>query len=332
MNQDRDKLARSFGTVASSYATARPGYPVDAAAWLAGGDDGFGKARSVLELGAGTGRLTEHLIGQPGLRVVPSDRAHEMLVHLRERIPHARALVAAAERIPMPSRTFDVVAVAQAFHWFGHDEALPEIARVLRPDGHLALVWNIPDESTPWVRKLQRIVPRPVSHEDDIAPLRETKYFGFVEERRFRTWETVTRTSLLELVKSRSPYAVADEASRERMLAEVGALYDDYDRGTAGLQLPYVTRCYRARVIHQDGLGRRPAPRPGRGYRRPSGPAMGRPPATPSRPTTASGDSPAGPETPGEETGIGRTAPPSVDTDPQEPPTDDDGTLLIDLR
>lgn len=311
MNHDRDKLARSFGSVADAYAAARPGYPRDAAAWLVGGPSGFsGDPRSVLELGAGTGRLTEQLTSQ---RLVTTDPSHEMLLRLRERMPHARALAATAERIPMPSRSFDVIVAAQAFHWFDHDTALPEIARVLRPDGHLALVWNIPDESTPWVRKLQRIVPRPVSHDEDVLPLQESRYFGPVEEKKFRTWETVTRSSLQELVKSRSPYAVADEATRARMLADVGALYDDYDRGSAGMQMPYVTYCYRARVQRQDSLfPRPPAPRPGRS-------ARGR----------------AGAPTPGQ-AGSGAPTPPkaaptSGSQPPPPPPDDDDGTLLIDF-
>ena len=308
---DKDKLARSFGAVADSYEAARPGYPDDAAAWLIGGVSGFsGEPRSVLELGAGTGRLTQRLTSQ---RLVTTDPSHEMLTRLRDRMPHARALVARAEQIPMPSRTFDVIVAAQAFHWFDHPTALPEIARVLRPDGHLALVWNIPDESTPCVRKLQRIVPRPVSHDEDVVPLQETKYFGFIEEKRFRTWETVTRDSLQELVRSRSPYAVAGEEQRAQMLADVRALYDDYDRGPAGLQMPYVTHCYRARVQRQDSLfPRPPAPRPGQSARNRAG-----------VPTTR-------PE-PGQTTrGATPTGQPGVPK--QTPPPDDDGTLLIDFH
>lgn len=335
MNTDRNELARSFGSVADAYDSARPDYPEGAANWLVEGPPSAARRRDpeprmVLELGAGTGRLTEHLTAH---RLVATDPSHEMLLKLRDRLPRARVLSAAAEQIPMPSRAFDVVVAAQAFHWFDHATAMPEIARVLRPDGHLALVWNIPDESTPWVRKLQRIVPRPVSHDEDTVALMETPYFGHVEEQTFRSWRTVTRESLLQLVQSRSPYAVADEETKEQMLADVGALYDDYDRGTAGLQMPYVTRCYRARVVRQDGLGRRPAPRPGRGYRRPTAAAGPGPAGT--APAKSDDISTTGPAKSAEDTRTdqkaGQRAP--IDPDrPQDPPTDDDGTLLIDFR
>lgn len=303
MNEDRQKFAKSFGSVADAYDNARPDYPAAAADWLVHGAGGGSDPRTVLELGAGTGLLTERLTGH---RLIATDPAVEMLAKLRERLPRARVLASTAEQIPLPSRTFDIVVAAQAFHWFDHPVAFPEMARVLRPDGHLALVWNIPDESTPWVRKLQRIVPRPVSHDEDMAPMRETPYFGFVEEQTFRSWKSVTRDDLLNLIRSRSPFAVADEDTKASMLEQVSALYDDYDRGFAGLQMPYVTRCYRARGLRQDAIhSRGPAPRPGQGRNRPKTPS----------PAAAS-----------------PTAPPAVPpTTPPEPP-EDDATLLIDFR
>lgn len=313
---DKDTFARSFGSVADSYESARPDYPAEAAEWLIRGEGGSG-THVVLELGAGTGLLTRGLTHH---ELLATDPSAPMLSRLRDALPGVPAAVASAEHIPLPSHAVDVVVAAQAFHWFDHEVALPEIARVIRPDGHLALVWNVPDEGTPWVRKLQRIVPRPVSHDEDLAPLRETPYFGAVEERRLRTWKTVDKHKLLELVRSRSPFAVADQAAREQMLADVGALYDDYDRGTAGLQLPYITYCYRARVQRQPASTRRPAARL----------------VTLTRPTPSRAGDPTAPGTASE----GDAAAPGVPVEehhaaPHTPPTDppaDDGTLLIDFR
>ncbi len=311
---DKDKFARSFGSVVDSYQSARPDYPADAAEWLVRGEGGSGP-HMVLELGAGTGLLSQRLTGH---KLLATDPSPQMLGRLRDALPGVPAAVAAAEHIPLPSHAVDVVVAAQAFHWFDHEVALPEIARVLRPDGHLALVWNVPDEGTPWVRKLQRIVPRPMSHDDDIAPLHATPYFGAVEEKRFRIWTTVDKQKLLDLVKSRSPYAVADQATREQMLADVGALYDDYDRGTAGMQLPYITYFYRAKVQRQ------PAARHGAGSRGGSA-AAGRPPGTAMGSSSRDVATPAAPEAP-------EARQRAVVASPPVKPPEDDGTLLIDFR
>ena len=120
-------LARAFGAVAEAYDRGRPGYPAAAAAWLMGGE-----AQVVLELGAGTGKLTRELVDQ-GHAVFATEPDEAMLAVLRERVPEVSAKVATAEEIPANDRSVDVVVVAQAFHWFDHEAALPEMARVLKP-------------------------------------------------------------------------------------------------------------------------------------------------------------------------------------------------------
>ena len=124
------------------------GLPAEAAAWLTGGE-----AKVVLELAAGTGKLTRELVDQ-GHAVFATEPDEAMLEVLGERVPEVSAKVATAEDIPANDRLVDVVVVAQAFHWFDHQAALPEIARVLKPGGHVALVWNSRDERIPWVRRM----------------------------------------------------------------------------------------------------------------------------------------------------------------------------------
>ena len=82
----------------------------------------------------------------------------EMRAELEVALPGARALAGSAEAIPLPDASTDVVTSAQAFHWFDHDAALPEIARVLRPGGRLALVWNSRDDRDPWMARLSAII------------------------------------------------------------------------------------------------------------------------------------------------------------------------------
>jgi SAM-dependent methyltransferase len=246
MNDEVRDHALSFSAVAEAYDRARPSYPKDAVSWLMGSG-----LSTVVELGAGTGKLTELLVGA-GHDVIATDPLPSMLAHLRTRVPGARVAVASAEHIPVPSRSTDVVVCAQSFHWFDHHVALPEIARVLRPGGVLALVWNARDEGIPWVRKLGAIIGSPENHSDLAGPAGASEHFGLIEEQEFRFWQTLRRDQLFDLVRSRSYVALLEEAERDTLLSRVGALYDDYGRGPDGMQLPYLTRCYRTVVRHRD--------------------------------------------------------------------------------
>ena len=238
--------ARRFGSVAEAYDRGRPAYPAEAVTWLTGGE-----AKVVLELGAGTGKLTRQLV-DAGHAVFATDPDEAMLEVLHERVPEVSAKVATAEDIPANDRSVDVVVVAQAFHWFDHGVALPEIARILKPGGHVALVWNSRDERIPWVRKMGDLLGRQDSNTSSAQQLVHSGLFGFMEETSFKHWQEVNRESILDLARSRSSYLVMDDAEQEEHLAEVRAFYADYGRGMDGMQIPYVTRCYRAVVIDRD--------------------------------------------------------------------------------
>jgi len=249
--------AHSFGSVVDAYDRARPTYPPAAAAWLVGQD-----AATVLELGAGTGKLTTHLVDL-GHDVLATDPDPSMLARLSRNLPDVRTIVAHAEDLPVGDRAFDAVLAAQAFHWFDLDRALPEIARVLKPAGRIGLVWNQRDESIPWVRRLGAIIGTQEQLDEPAQALAESGLFGEVEEASFVHWQHIDRKSIQDLVLSRSNVAVLDEDGRAAKLAEVVAFYDDYGRGMDGMQLPYVTRCFRASVVdhtddgpaHEDAAG-----------------------------------------------------------------------------
>ena len=114
-------------------------------------------AATVLELGAGTGKLTAQLV-ELGHDVVATDPDKAMLDRLVRNLPEVRTIEAHAEELPVGDRAFDAVVAAQAFHWFDLDRALPEMARVLKPGGRIGLAWNQRDESIPWVRRLGKII------------------------------------------------------------------------------------------------------------------------------------------------------------------------------
>ena len=234
--------ALSFGGVADAYDRARPTYPREAAAWLVGSEHAH-----VLELGAGTGKLTEQLHAL-GHRVLATDPLPTMLQHLVTRLPRTPAVVAAAENIPMRARSVDVVVGAQAFHWFDLSRALPEIARVLRPGGHLSLTWNLRDERIPWVKRLGALIGTAEQQHDPTHALQASHLFGFVETSTYRFWQPLDRERLHDLVRSRSNIALMSETERERVMRKVDALYEEYGRGHDGMLMPYVTHCYRAVV------------------------------------------------------------------------------------
>jgi SAM-dependent methyltransferase len=240
--------------VADAYDRARPSYPREAAAWLVGME-----SAQVLELGAGTGKLTEQLRAL-GHRVLATDPLEPMLRHLCTRVPGTPAVLAVAEAIPLRARSVDVVVGAQAFHWFDHGRALPEIARVLRPGGHLALTWNLRDERVPWVKRLGALIGTQEQENDPTHALLSSHLFGFVESATYRHWQPLDRGRLRDLVLSRSNIAVQSEPERDRVLRKVDALYEEYGRGPDGMLLPYVTHCYRAvvrapAVVEEQGPG-----------------------------------------------------------------------------
>jgi ubiquinone/menaquinone biosynthesis C-methylase UbiE len=248
MDEEHQRLARSFGSVAEAYDRGRPTFPQEAVRWLVGPDPA-----TVLEVGAGTGKLTEQLVAL-GHDVHATEPSPEMLEILRRNLPDTRTSQASAEELPVADRSVDVVVAAQSFHWFDLERALPEIARVLRAGGRLSLVWNLRNEKIPWVRKLGTLIGNQELLAKDIAePLVHSGLFGFVEDASFPFWQDINRDTIQDMVLSRSNVALLDDEAREAKLAEVVAFYDDYGRGMDGMRLPYDTQCYRAVVVEQPG-------------------------------------------------------------------------------
>lgn len=143
------RRASSFGAAARSYAEHRPHYPDTAVAWA------LEPVRSrrivrVLDLGAGTGRVTEAL-QRAGVDVIAVEPDAEMRAVMLERVHGVAVLAGTAEDIPLPDERVDAVVVGQAFHWFDAERAYSEIARVLKPGGVLAAMWNADNVQVPWV-------------------------------------------------------------------------------------------------------------------------------------------------------------------------------------
>jgi len=297
--------ALSFGSVVDAYERGRPGYPLDAVRWLTGEEP-----LTVLELGAGTGKLTRALV-ELGHDVHATDPDPAMLDRLAQNVEVPRISQTSAEEIPAADASYDLVVVGQAYHWFDKERALPEIARVLKRGGSLAMVWNVRDDRIPWVRRLGRLLGDQERNAGPDEALESSPYFGPVEAETFKQWQVVDRESIRDLVLSRSNVATLAPEEREAKIREVVAFYDDYGRGMDGMQLPYVVQCFRA-VVGIRPRTEKPAP-----------------PAEPTSPEDT--DAPPldldGPATDVPYGAYGE------DTVAVDPPTDDDsGVLLIDFR
>ena len=319
---DSPPPARSFGARADAYDRGRPTYPTDSVEWMTAADP-----ITVLELGAGTGKLTGELI-ELGHDVRATDPDEAMLAVLRRRFPEVRTAVCTAEKIDAPDNSFDVVVAAQCFHWFDLDKALPEIQRVLKPSGRLSLVWNERDERIPWVKKLGRIIGTQEQNTNPEKELKASLKFIMVEHEEFKHWQVVTRRSIVDLVASRSNIAELDDETREAKLDEVLSFYDSYGRGMDGMQLPYVTRCFRARVVKRREPPANPTPRPGVSASSTTIPAVGDSSTT--IPAVSDGSKP--PMDAAKMPDPDLTQEIKLDGFPTDPPSDDDGVLLIDFR
>jgi SAM-dependent methyltransferase len=237
--------AKSFGAVASAYDAGRPTFPAEALTWILGP----GRGLQVLDLGAGTGKLSA-VAADLGHDVVAVDPSQEMLEVCRRR-SGIDTMVGAAESIPLAHASVDAVIVGQAFHWFDHARALPEIARVLRPNGVLGLLWNNADMVVPWVRRMMHAI-QGSDHAggdrfDPVPILLQSDLFALVETSRFRHWQDLTRNGLRLLAESHSRIAVLTESRREAVLEQIDTLYDTTARPPEPLRMPYLTDCYRAR-------------------------------------------------------------------------------------
>jgi SAM-dependent methyltransferase len=244
---DRATRARSFGSVADAYDRGRPGYPLEAVRWL------LGEAPlEVVDLGAGTGKLTEALVAA-GHRVVAVEPLAEMSARLRDRLPGVEVVSAHAEATGLADASADAVVAGAAFHWFDRSQALPEIARILRGPGVLGLLGNGFDRSVPWIERFAAVTGsqaqgRP-GHWPDATELRD--FFAEVEDAEFGHLHPIDRTRLLDLTVSRSQVATLEPSERQALLERVAALWDG-EPGLAGagqVDMAYVTRVRRASTL-----------------------------------------------------------------------------------
>lgn len=240
------KRASSFGPAAAEYAIHRPGYPDAAVEWALRPVRGR-KVVRVLDLAAGTGRLTEAL-QRATVNVIAVEPDPRMRAEMLRRVPGVAVLAGSGEDIPLPDERVDAVLIGQALHWLDQERALPEIARVLKPGGVFAALWNSDDHRVDWVVEYSRLSGFPP---DDKAPQRpsvaEHEAFGPIEWETFENSYRRSIDSLLATVGTFSAMLVLkphERAEKLRRLREYLLSRPETARGE--FDLPMITKVARA--------------------------------------------------------------------------------------
>ena len=244
------QAAQAFDGAAEAYDRGRPSFPPEAVTALAE-VLGIGPGVRVLDLAAGTGKLTRLLV-PTGAELVAVEPLDGMRARLEANLPGVRALEGTAEAIPLPDASADAVTAAQAFHWFDGRAALREIHRVLSPGGRLGLLWNIRDEQEDWVARLGEIIephrgtaPRVQSGAWRTA-FEETELFTPLISKHFSHVQDADPQGVVDRVLSISFIAGLSESEREQVEQQVRGLLaehpDTRDRET--FRVPYRTEIY----------------------------------------------------------------------------------------
>jgi SAM-dependent methyltransferase len=229
----------SFGAHADAYDRARPEWPEEVARWLVPED-----ARLVVELGAGTGKLTR-AIAALGARVVAVEPDERMRTVLEER--GLGGVSGSAEEIPLADGEADVVVAGSCLHWFDLDRALPEIRRVLCPGGRFAFGWNHRDTDDPRGARMQELMSAARGGfpgwraREWAAAVTEGGYFGEVERATFRHVHELPRDALGDHLVSFSGIGALSDEDLAELTAAVAAALGDGDP----VRLPSVVDAFR---------------------------------------------------------------------------------------
>jgi len=233
----KEAPADAFGNSAREYELGRPRWPEELIDQVAGELE-LGSDATVLDLGAGTGKLTRDLVPRFG-RVIAVEPDDAMRAVLEEGVSEAESLAGSAEAIPLPDASVDAVFTAEAFHWYASDESVGEIVRVLRPRGGLVILWNLDfgDPDPPMGEEVDRVID--VAFAKGGAPGIGKVLSGFwrepiakgpfepLQESEVERTVTRTRDQWLANMLSVSSIAALSDADREEFAARLHELVPD---------------------------------------------------------------------------------------------------------
>jgi SAM-dependent methyltransferase len=241
----RDEAWRGFQAGAGAYERARPGYRPELMAWLVAALD-LRPGRTVLDVGAGTGKLTRELVAT-GATVVAVEPVPGMRAILERAVPGASAFAGTAEALPLGEASVDAITAASAFHWFDAPVALAEFHRVLRRGGRLAMLWNRRRSDEPLHQAIDGIIEpyrhRASSHRDGSwrRDVERSGLFAAAAETLSPFEHELDPAGLVDRVSSISFISALPEPERESVLDRIRELA----AGTPPpLRLGYITEAY----------------------------------------------------------------------------------------
>jgi ubiquinone/menaquinone biosynthesis C-methylase UbiE len=256
MSEVHEIAAIGFGAEADAYDRARPSYPPDAIEWLVNGL-GIGPGRQIVDLAAGTGKLTALLAGS-GAELIAIEPVAAMRDVLRERLPQVPVLSGVAEALPLADKSVDAVIVAQAFHWFDAKHAMAEIARVVRPGGHIGLLWNARDRSLEWVDQVwsvmdgvERNAPWRMEMPEARGVRADANWSPWVEATFFHVHYS-THDQVVDRMRSVSHIAALESDYQRQVLDEVRMILDGHPETR---QQPTVGIPYRVDAMYAERIG-----------------------------------------------------------------------------
>ncbi len=228
MSSIPEEAARGFQQGADAYERGRPGYAPEAVQWLCR-ELALGPGRTVLDVAAGTGKLTRELVPS-GATVVAVEPVPAMRAVLERVVPEATALDGTAEALPVADGSVDAIVVASAFHWFDAPAAAAEFHRVLRPGGRLALLWNRRRLDQPLQRAVDEMIgpyrrrpPRP-SREGWREPLESGGLFQPAAEREVPFEQVLDADRFVDRFTSISYVAALPDREREAVVERLREL------------------------------------------------------------------------------------------------------------
>ena len=236
--------ANGYSSRVSEYVSGRPEYPVALLSDLPQSD-------TIIDLGAGTGKFTE-LLALSGKHILAVEPIAEMAARIPvDRLAAVEVLIGSAESLPAPDRVAGLVCCATAFHWFDYEKATREIFRVLKPNGALALIWNVRDERVPWVAAFSRIMD---GYASDTPRQSTGKWRVIFDDARFRHLESksypfsqsMPPSGIMDRALSTSFIAVLPSEEQDRVRTAVDSIIQN-DPALIGhhiVAFPYVTELH----------------------------------------------------------------------------------------
>jgi SAM-dependent methyltransferase len=250
LNDVHSAASHGFAKGAETYQRGRPDYPPELLAWL-GDALRLGSGRTVVELGAGTGKFTR-LLARSGVDILAVEPVDAMRAELAAALPGIVSIAGTAQAIPVADERADAVLCAQSFHWFASTAALEEIHRVLRPRGKLGLVWNVRDDSVDWVAAITRLI---APYEGDAPrfgtgawrqPFDGPLFTDLIETRMNHRHVGPPREVVLDRFMSVSFIAALADREQAKVRREIETLLSTHPalKGRQSVEMPYITRAY----------------------------------------------------------------------------------------